>query len=82
MIIVLFVVCNNVILFCLKAEMSLLGYSLGLTLEVFRLDLLFNGDNFLSQFPPGQNDFMSASVPLILEDNKHYNVLTTVLPDL
>ncbi|XP_062925683.1 ubiquitin thioesterase otulin-like isoform X1 [Mobula hypostoma] len=56
-----------------QVEMFLLGYSLQLTIRVFRL-YKFGTDEFVTYYPDDHKDDW-PSVTLITEDDRHYNVL-------
>ncbi|XP_072880434.1 uncharacterized protein [Hemitrygon akajei] len=55
-----------------KVEMFLLGYSLQLTIRVFRL-YKFGTDEFITYYPDDHKDEWPL-VTLITEDDRHYNV--------
>lgn len=55
-----------------QVEMCLLGYSLGVRIQVFRLKQ-FREEDFISFYPEdGTDDWPIVS--LIAEDDRHYNV--------
>ncbi|XP_053322966.1 ubiquitin thioesterase otulin [Spea bombifrons] len=54
-----------------QVEMFLLGYTLQLTIKVYRL-YKFATDEFITQYPNDKPDW--PSVTLITEDDRHYNV--------
>lgn len=59
-------------------DMCLLGYTLSLTLQVFH-PYMANKDDFQSLFPPtNEGNTGTSAIPLISEDDRHYNALTTI----
>ena len=56
----------------LQVEMFLLGYTLGLRIQVFRLSQ-FGESDFISYYPDDSADDCQT-VSLIAEDDRHYNV--------
>ena len=60
------------LLILLQVEMFLLGYSLGVRIQVFRLSQ-FGESDFVSFYPDDCTDDCQT-VSLIAEDDRHYNV--------